>query len=73
MNRKNRTRNSNKPISEGNDKLWCNESKAHIDMDARRIMLKEMLSDFYETYRKLEGLEVRVRYEEEYLGRKHHA
>ena len=42
-------------------------------MDARRIMLKEMLSDFYEIYRKLEGLEVRVRYEEEYLGRKHHA
>lgn len=73
LNRKNRTRNSNKPISEGSDKLWCNESKAHIDMDARRIMLKEMLSDFYETYRKLEGLEVRVRYEEEYLGRKHHA
>ena len=66
-------KNSRKPVYEGSDRLWCDETAAHLDMDARRYMIKELLSDFYETYRAQEGLEVRPRYSEEYLGRVHHA
>lgn len=71
--RKNRMKNSRKPVYEGSDRLWCDETAAHLDMDARRYMIKELLSDFYEVYRAQEGLEVRPRYSEEYLGRVHHA
>lgn len=47
---------------------WCDESKAHIDMAARRKMIKAFLSDLYEVWREMEGLEVRCTYEQEYLG-----
>lgn len=72
LDRKNRTSQSESCVGDS-EKKWKDEPNAHIDMDAQRFMLKQMLSDFYETYRAQEGLEVRVRYEEEYLGRKHHA
>ena len=47
---------------------WKDESKAHIDMAARRKMVKAFLGDLYEVWRELEGLEVRCTYEQEYLG-----
>ena len=71
MNRKQRMSQSENSVGDS-DRIWKDESKAHINQDAIRFMLKELLSDFYEVYRAQEGLEVRVRYEQEYLGRKHH-
>lgn len=47
-------------------------SDAHRHRDALRVMVKQFLAQFWEEGRKLEGLEVRVPYAEEYLGRKHH-
>ena len=59
------------------NRLDCDPSKAeltkaHKDMMAKRYMIKRFLSDLYEVWRPLEGLEVRCPYEEEYLGVKHH-
>jgi len=48
------------------------KSKGHRDRAARRYMIKAFLKDLYVAWRTLEGLEVRVPYEEEYLGRAHH-
>jgi len=36
-------------------------------------MVKMFLKDLYVAWRELEGLEIRRPYEEEYLGRVHHA
>ena len=52
--------------------------KDHFDKDLRlhfsamRFMIKRFLSDFYEAWRKAEGLPVRCPYEEEYLDKRHH-
>ena len=51
---------------------WKDSTPAHRDMAAKRYMIKFFLADVYEQWRTLEGLEVRVPYEEEYLGIKHH-
>ena len=51
---------------------WKDKTPAHRDRAAKRYMIKMFLSDLYEKWRTLEGLEVRVPYEEEYLGIKHH-
>ena len=52
---------------------WKDTTAAHRDRAAKRYMTKMFLSDLYEAWRPLEGLEVRCPYEEEYLGIKHHA
>lgn len=51
---------------------WKDRTPAHRDRAAKRYMIKMFLSDLYEHWRPLEGLEVRCPYEEEYLGRVHH-
>ena len=51
---------------------WA-KSPAHLHEASRRYMVKMFLLDLHKFWRKLEGLEVRVPYAEEYLGKKHHA
>lgn len=51
---------------------WKDRTPAHRDRAAKRYMIKMFLSDLYEHWRPLEGLEVRCPYEEEYLGKVHH-
>lgn len=46
--------------------------KKHREIDARRVMVKQFLVSFYNTYRQLEGLSIRPPYAEEYLGKVHH-
>lgn len=62
------------PNCEGGTKhpTW-GASKEHRHKDAVRYMVKMFLLDFWIAWRKLEGLDVRVPYAEEYLNRKHHA
>ena len=48
-------------------------SDAHRHADAMRYMIKMMLLDIWEQWRRFESLEVRPPYQEEYLGKKHHA
>lgn len=55
----------------GNGKAWKDVSKGHRDNAARRFMIKAFLRDLYAAWRDLEGLPVRVPYQEEYLGHKH--
>jgi hypothetical protein len=52
-------------------KPWCEVSKGHRDMAAKRYMIKNFLKDLYVAWRTIEGLPVRVPYAEEYLGKKH--
>jgi hypothetical protein len=54
-------------------KSWKDVSLAHRDNAAKRYMIKMFLKDLYVAWRTIEGLSVRVPYEEEYLGRKHTA
>ena len=67
---KNRLMNSEKPVNGDESKKWKDEGKAHINMAACRYMIKIFLQDLYDVWRKLEGLSVRVPYQEEYLGHK---
>lgn len=62
------------PNCEGGTKkpMW-GASKEHRHKDAVRYMVKMFLLDLWVAWRKLEGLDVRVPYAEEYLNRKHHA
>lgn len=50
---------------------WGN-SQAHRHNAAKRYMIKQFLLELHKQWRKLEGLEVRPPYAEEYLGIKHH-
>lgn len=50
---------------------WGN-SQAHRHNAAKRYMIKMFLLELHKVWRKLEGLEVRPPYAEEYLGIKHH-
>jgi hypothetical protein len=50
---------------------WKDAKKAHRDRAAKRYMIKMFLRDLYQTWRALEGLEVRPPYQEQYLGHKH--
>jgi len=52
---------------------WKDATKGHREMAARRYMMKQFLGDFYEAWRGIEGLSVRNRYSEEYLGKVHNA
>ena len=52
---------------------WKDVSKGHRDRAAKRYMIKNFLSDLYEHWRAIEGLEVRKSYQEDYLGHKHNA
>jgi len=55
------------------DIKWKDAYLGHIDQAAIRYMVKMFLKDLYVAWRELEGLEIRRPYEEEYLGRVHHA
>lgn len=55
----------------GKDKEWKEVSKGHRDRAAKRYMIKMFLKDLYAAWREIEGLPVRVPYQEEYLGHKH--
>ena len=52
-------------------KVWKDVSKGHRNNAAIRYMVKCFLKDLYVAWREVEGLPVRVPYEEEYLGKKH--
>lgn len=52
---------------------WKKASDGHRHRAAIRKMIKMFLMDLYAVWRKLEGLEVRVPYQEQYLGHKHAA
>jgi len=52
-------------------KAWKDVSKGHRDNAAKRYMVKKFLIDFYVAWRTIEGLDVRVPYAEEFLGKKH--
>ena len=72
---KNRLENAKKPVdspgTRDDGKLWCEVSKGHRDMAAKRYMIKMFLKDLYIAWRTMEGLPVRPPYAEEYLGRHH--
>lgn len=50
---------------------WKDESKGHRDRAAKRYMIKMFIQDLYQNWRTIEGLTVRVPYQEEYLNHKH--
>lgn len=50
---------------------WCECTKKHIHQAAVRFMIKGFLKDLYNEWRTIEGLPVRVPYEEEYLNKVH--
>ena len=66
---KDRLMQSSKEYKEG--KPWKDESRMHINMAARRYMVKMFLADYYREARAILGLPVRPPYQEEYLGHKH--
>jgi len=53
--------------------MWKDCKKNHIHYASIRYMMKMFLRDLYSVWRTIEGLPVRVPYEEEYLGKKHSA
>lgn len=55
----------------GKEKAWKDVSPAHRNRAAKRYMVKMFLKDLYPVWREIEGLPVRVSYQEEYLGHKH--
>lgn len=68
---KNRLENSEQGVGGDPNRLWKNESAGHRDRAAKRYMVKMFMYDLYKNWRTLEGLEVRVPYQEEYLGHVH--
>lgn len=50
---------------------WKDASKGHRDAAAKRYMIKMFIKDLYVAWRKVEGLPVRVPYQEEYLNHHH--
>lgn len=62
---------ANKVGGDEKAKAWSEESKGHRDRAAKRYMVKMFLKDLYANWRAIEGLPVRVPYQEEYLGHKH--
>ena len=61
----------NTVVHVGKEKQWKEVSKGHRDRAAKRYMIKMFLKDLYVAWREIEGLPVRVPYQEEYLGHKH--
>lgn len=64
-----RQSNSNE-IYKPSGKMWKDESKIHISNAASRQMIVRFIDELYIHWRTIEGLEVRVPYQEEYLGHK---
>ena len=54
-------------------KAWCDVSKGHRDLAAKRYMMKMFEIDLYVAWRTFEGLPVRDPYAKEYLGMDHAA
>ena len=52
---------------------WKEAKKAHRHRAAMRYMVKMFIKDLYAVWRPMHGLDVRVPYAEEYLGKKHAA
>lgn len=65
------SKSENKVMHMGELTEWRNVSPGHRENAARRYMIKMFLSDLYEKWRAIEGLEVRSSYQEDYLGHKH--
>lgn len=59
-------------ISTSTGKPWKECTKAHRSAAANRHMCQQFLIDYYRAVRQIYGLEVRVPYSEEYLGKMHH-
>jgi len=55
------------------DVAWSEAKKAHRHRAAMRYMVKMFIKDLYSVWRPMHGLDVRVPYAEEYLGKKHAA
>ncbi len=53
------------------DVAWSDAKKAHRHRAAIRYMVKMFLKDLYAVWRPMHGLDVRVPYAEEYLGKTH--
>lgn len=47
-------------LVEGSEKTWAEDSKLHRNNAATRKMIKAFLSDLYENWRQIEGLEVKI-------------
>lgn len=58
---------------EGTGRAKWGKSDAHRHRAGLRYMVKMFLREMWVQWRTLEGLSVRVPYEEEYLGRRHHS
>jgi hypothetical protein len=67
-NMKERLSHSDNPVNGDPNRKWKNESKGHIDMAAKRYMIKIFLQDLYSAWRQIENLPFRKSYQEEYLG-----
>jgi hypothetical protein len=57
--------------SKAEDVAWKDAKKAHRHRAAIRYMIKMFLKDLYAVWRPMHGLDVRVPYAEEYLGKRH--
>jgi hypothetical protein len=65
------TQEIRKPGAKPETVAWKDAKLAHRDRAAKRKMIKAFLQDLYNAWRKLEGLEVRPPYQEQYLGHIH--
>lgn len=72
-NMKNRLHSSDWGMESKNPTDKDNPRAGHQHKAATRYMVKMFLRDLYVAWRTLEGLPVRPPYQEEYLGKKHHA
>lgn len=59
-------------IATSTGKPWKECTKAHRSAAANRHMCQQFLIDYYRAVRQIYGLEIRVPYSEEYLGKMHH-
>jgi hypothetical protein len=69
----NRVAEISKAGAKPQDVAWKEAKKAHRHRAAMRYMVKMFLKDLYAVWRPMHGLDVRVPYAEEYLGKKHAA
>jgi len=65
------SKEKNEVLHIGKMKPWDEVSLGHRDRAAKRYMVKMFIKDLYVAWREIEGLPVRVPYQEEYLGHKH--
>ncbi|HEY3175664.1 MAG TPA: transposase [Candidatus Polarisedimenticolia bacterium] len=61
------------PNTKGETPLPNGCTMGHVEIRARRYMVKMFLADLWGEWRKIRGLSIRPSYAEEYLGKKHSA